>query len=179
MPAELVYAFGFRNAIKLKFGERHGRSRSVTTPFALLQYGKNILVVEDDAFVRRAACELLRESGFEVLESENAASARAIFRFNKAIIDAVFCDAILPDANGVDLCREFQTGAPTLRIFVTSGYPIGTQLFQETAARYFLRKPYSADRLIAMLQRNFANEFQAEEVLSPNPITDCLENVPG
>jgi DNA-binding NtrC family response regulator len=151
---------------------------SLPISLALPEYRRAILVVEDDAFVRKAACELLRDSGFDVLESESAAVARAVFSFNRAIIDAVFCDAILPDASGVELCREFQVEAPTVRIIVTSGYPVGTQFFGETAAS-FLCKPYSADQLIAMLQQSFANEFHAGEVLSPKPITDCLENVPG
>ena len=136
-------------------------------------------MVEDDAFVRKAACEVLLESGFDVLESENAVAARSVFSFNREIIDAIFCDAILPDANGVDLCREFQIAAPTIRIIVTSGYPVGTQLFGPKAASYFLCKPYSACQLSAMLQRIFADEFHTGEFLSPNPITDRLENVPG
>jgi CheY-like chemotaxis protein len=182
MLAELVCAIGSRNAIKSRLGERHGYSHPRmfgNHPFCVASVRRNILVVEDDAFVRKAACELLRESGFEVLESENAVSARAMFRFSKAAFDAVFCDVILPDANGIGLCREFQTVAPAVRIIVPSGYPIHTQLFQKTKAGYFLRKPYSADQLIAMLQQSFANEFQAGEFLSPKPIPDCLENVSG
>ena len=45
------------------------------TFFPQPEHGKCILVVEDEAFVRSATCELLRWVEFEVLEAGNTAAA--------------------------------------------------------------------------------------------------------
>jgi CheY-like chemotaxis protein len=57
------------------------------------EFGKTVLVVEDDRFVRRAASELLRESGFEVLEAESVVAAWTLFWMEHQLVDAVLCDA--------------------------------------------------------------------------------------
>ena len=44
-----------------------------------LECNKTILVIEDDAFVRCATCELLVQAGHHVLEAANAAIAGAVF----------------------------------------------------------------------------------------------------
>src|SRR5205085_6324455 len=72
------------------------------TFFPQPEHGKCILVVEDEAFVRSATCELLSWLEFEVLEAGNAAAARDIFGRNPARIDVVFCDITLADGSGVE-----------------------------------------------------------------------------
>jgi two-component system, cell cycle sensor histidine kinase and response regulator CckA len=102
-------------------------------------------VVEDDRFVREAACELLRESGFAVQVAENAAAARTCFFSDGTRVDVLLCDAVLSDGCGVELCRQLRAESPSLRVVVTSGYPISTYPFQDTAVTCFLKKPYSAE----------------------------------
>jgi CheY-like chemotaxis protein len=142
--------------------------------------GNTILVVEDDRFVRVAACELLRESGFDVYEAENAAAVRACFFSRRTQIDALLCDAVLPDGNGFELCSQLQADIPTLRVVVTSGYPMPTfpYSFNETGGHCFLKKPYSGESLMALLRRIITNELPREP-LRPLAVADSLQNVPG
>jgi DNA-binding response OmpR family regulator len=105
------------------------------------EFGKCILVVEDETFVRSAACEMLRCLEFEAVETRDAASARDIFGRNPARIDAVFCDVTLPDGNGVEPCQQLRRESSDLRVILTSGYPhaIPTQIFEAETGSYFLK----------------------------------------
>jgi len=55
--------------------------------------GSTVLVIEDDRFVREAACEVLGESGFDVIAVESVAGAQACCFFDAGRVDAVLCDA--------------------------------------------------------------------------------------
>jgi DNA-binding response OmpR family regulator len=140
--------------------------------------GRTVLVVEDDRFVREAACEVVRESGFDVITAESAAAAQACFFFDAERVDAVLCDAMLPDGSGVELCRRLVAENPALRVILASGYPLQlTAMFEEKF--HFMSKPYSGELLMAALRFVFTNEPQTDERLGPHSIAESLQNVPG
>jgi DNA-binding response OmpR family regulator len=143
------------------------------------EYGRTVLVVEDDRFVREAACEVLRESGFDVIPAQSAAAAQACCFFEVDRVDAVLCDAMLPDGSGIELCRRLVAEKSALRVILASGYPL--QYFASTFEKefHFLSKPYSGELLMAALRFVFTNELQADERLRPHTIADSLQNVPG
>ncbi len=142
---------------------------------------KTVLVVEDERLVRVATCELLRESGFDVLAAENAAAARRLFSKSAKDIDLLFCDHILPDGNGIDLSRELQARAPCLKIVLTSGYPHAVlRDVENETEEVFLAKPFSAESLIAKLHSALWSETAGARVeLLSRTITDSLKNLPG
>jgi len=83
---------------------------------------ETILVVEDNAKLRRVAVRQLIELGYVVIEAENAASALASISRQK--IDLLFTDIVMPGAlTGPDLAREALAHAPALKVLFTSGYP--------------------------------------------------------
>lgn len=145
---------------------------------ARLQESKTILIVEDNALVRRATCELLSHLGHQVLEATNAATARPLFAQNATRIDAVVCDAVLPDASGIELCSLFQPGRAQLPIIFTSGYPNSPASLQKHSSTHFLAKPYSGDSLVAILEKLFANQLQIGTLL-PRTVAEDLQNLPG
>lgn len=75
-----------------------------------------ILLVEDDAAVRRYLEVILRRAGYEVLPAGNGLEAIKIALSTK--IDAVVTDALMPHLNGHELCRYLRA-RPEL-----SGLPI-------------------------------------------------------
>jgi DNA-binding response OmpR family regulator len=143
------------------------------------EIGRTVLVVEDDRFVREAACEVLRESGFDVVAAESAAAAQARFFVDSERVDVVLCDAMLPDGSGVELCRRLVAEKQALRVILASGYPLQpfARIFEEQF--YFLSKPYSGELLMAALRFVFTNEPQTEEKVRPHTIAESLQNVPG
>lgn len=63
-----------------------------------------VLVVDDDEAARLMTTITLEQSGFQVVEAVDCASARARFAERKP--DIVLLDVLLPDGDGFSLCRE-------------------------------------------------------------------------
>jgi two-component system cell cycle sensor histidine kinase/response regulator CckA len=101
--------------------------RKVSSPQAifssqrLAREKKTILLVEDEDFVRRVTCEVLRASGFRVLAAANAQDAMGAFQKHKGQVELVLTDLVMPGSNGRQLAKELKEISPSLRIILTSG----------------------------------------------------------
>jgi CheY-like chemotaxis protein len=102
-----------------------------------------ILVVEDDANVRRTATGLLRDLGYRVVEAEHAADALDILGRVKDVA-LLFTDLVMPGPiNGYQLAQQAQRHRPNLKILYTSAHAgdriceVGGDTLQP-----LLRKPY-------------------------------------
>ena len=79
---------------------------------------ETILVVEDDALVRRYVMTQIQSLGYATLEAANAAEALRIID-GDAAIDLLFTDVIMPGAmNGRQLADEALSGGPASRCFI-------------------------------------------------------------
>src|SRR5262245_34394301 len=76
-----------------------------------------ILVVEDDALMRRLTAEALRELGYAVLESESAAAALRVLD-ERSDIKLLFTDVVMPDVDGKMLADEAVRRRPGLKVLV-------------------------------------------------------------
>jgi signal transduction histidine kinase len=84
--------------------------------------GEQILVVEDDADVRRFAVELLGELGYGVLAAADGAAALGVLDRHPGI-RLLFTDCVLPGAmNGREVAREARRRRPSLKVLYTTGY---------------------------------------------------------
>jgi len=120
-----------------------------------------ILLVEDEAFVRDVACQILCSAGYQVLAARNAADAVRTFRYHAGAVQLLLTDVVLPDRNGCDLALELVKGGCVKAIFI-SGYPENsiTQKGLQHPGWSYLPKPFSA---AALLQK-------VKEVLNDSPI---------
>lgn len=120
----------------------------------LLLLPNTILVVEDEGFVRGVTCELLRESGYTVLEAADAAAARRLFAGCASSVNLLVCDVVLPDENGASLARALRRMAPALKVVLVSGYPAARLSGKSGRTRVArrLQKPHSAASLFAEIQ---------------------------
>jgi CheY-like chemotaxis protein len=75
----------------------------VSPPPALQPFHATILLVEDDASVRRYLEVILRRAGYDVVAAANGLEAIKAAMSNK--LDAVVTDALMPQLNGHELCR--------------------------------------------------------------------------
>ncbi len=84
--------------------------------------GEVILVVEDDARVRRTVTRALRKEGYRVEEA--AGSAEALRRMDRLTrLDLLFTDVVLGDSmNGYELAKRILDLRPRTRVLLTSGY---------------------------------------------------------
>ncbi|MBL6975945.1 MAG: PAS domain S-box protein [Deltaproteobacteria bacterium] len=125
------------------------RPRSVA-PVALPILGtETILLAEDEGTVRGLARKVLEGLGYEVLEASNGLEALAVFEEDKARVDLLLTDVIMPEMNGRDLAERLRSERPDLPVLFISGYTD-----QETArsgigvaGAAFLQKPFTPERL--------------------------------
>ncbi len=84
---------------------------------------ETILVVEDDAAVRRVIREVLMRYGYVVLEARQAREALALARHHAGRISLLITDLMLPDVNGFDVAAQVRDVAPGIQVLFISGYP--------------------------------------------------------
>jgi PAS domain S-box-containing protein len=114
---------------------------------------ETILVVEDDARVRRVAAARLKDLGYKVIEAPTAAQALALLPAHPEIA-LLFTDIVMPGGmSGDELAKEVRIVRPDIKILFTSGYAEPSIAGRELAeSRSWLKKPYTAKDLAARLR---------------------------
>ncbi len=83
--------------------------------------GETVLVVEDNAALRRVVMRQLGELGYRVLEAENAAAGLRLME--RESIDLLLTDVVMPGGtNGRDLARRARQRWPGIKVVFTSGF---------------------------------------------------------
>jgi PAS domain S-box-containing protein len=169
----LSMVFGFVKQsgghIKVYSEERHGTSVKMYLPRATglgqtvaetqqatdVQGGHEvILVVEDDALVRKYVVAQITSLGYSTLEAANAAEALNIIDTG-APIDLLFTDVIMPGAmNGRQLVDEALKRRPGLKTLYTSGYTENAIVHHGRldSGVLLLAKPYRKSELAKMIR---------------------------
>jgi signal transduction histidine kinase/CheY-like chemotaxis protein len=110
--------------------------------------GETVLVVEDEADVRRLSVETLRELGYVVVEAAEAGEALKLLGETRRV-DLLFTDIVMPGLNGFQLAERARELRPGLRVLLTTGYAHGAAAGADasTAALPTLAKPFTLDQL--------------------------------
>lgn len=83
--------------------------------------GESVLVVEDNAALRRVVTRQLGELGYRVLAAENAAAGLELL--DRQSIDLLLTDIVMPGGiNGRELARRARQRWPSIKIVFTSGF---------------------------------------------------------
>jgi two-component system cell cycle sensor histidine kinase/response regulator CckA len=120
--------------------------------------GERILLVEDDEIVRVMAAKVLRDKGYVVFPAADAGEAKSVFDSENHEFHLVFCDIVLPDRNGMELCDELVSARPGLKVLLTSGYTDRQTQLDSIGGRDFplLEKPYALFDLLSALKETLA-----------------------
>jgi len=110
-----------------------------------------VLIVEDDAGVRRALERGLGRSGFDTI---TVASAREALEADEG--DIALVDLGLPDGDGVELCRSLRARRPERPIIVVTGRTDELDVVDalDAGADDFVSKPFSLAVLTARIRRH-------------------------
>jgi len=110
----------------------------------------HILVVDDDAEIRRLAAKLIREHGHR---ASVARDGREMWQaLESAKIDLVLLDIMLPGGNGLDLCRELRARTALPIIMVTALASDTDRIVGlEIGADDYLSKPFNPRELLARI----------------------------
>jgi DNA-binding NtrC family response regulator len=118
---------------------------------------EKIIVLEDDAIVRRNLEQQLRNRRYDVAAVETIAEAQEYL--NRDNFDMLFLDVRLPDGDGTDLLKSLQLRPQKPLVVVTSGFGTVESAVDcmKNGAFDYLIKPFSSEQLGVTLKK--AEEF--------------------
>ncbi len=119
---------------------------------------ETILLVEDEDFVRQVTAEVLSFGGYQVLGARTAAEAMRVFRQQRAKVQLLVTDVVLPGTNGRELARDLRLLHPALKTVFISGYPDNevTRHSLEEPGVFYLPKPFSVESLMQKVRQVLA-----------------------
>jgi len=110
---------------------------------------EHILLVEDDASVRRLSKELLVRLGYSVTEAASGRAGLALGSDDTRHFDLALCDVILGDMSGPAVAEALRALRPSIRVLYMSGYTdeaiVKTGVLDE--GKPFLQKPFTPMQL--------------------------------
>src|SRR6266481_921894 len=111
--------------------------------------GETVLVVEDNAALRRVVMRQLGELGYRVRDAENAAEGLQVME--KESIDLLLTDVVMPrGTNGRELARRARQRWPGLKVVFTSGFSearLNGNASPLSSCTPLLNKPYRKEEL--------------------------------
>src|SRR5712672_1554084 len=112
---------------------------------------ERILLIEDDSRLAAMVSEYLGESGFHV---SIAAGGRAgLERLAREPFDALVLDLMLPDMDGLEVCRELRAKSDTPVLMLTARGDAADRIVGlELGADDYLPKPFQPRELLARLR---------------------------
>lgn len=128
-----------------------------------------ILIVEDEASIRKFIAINLERSGFEVLEADNGEKALEMAAFHKPAV--MVLDVMLPGIDGFQVCTRLRTEMPELIIIMLTarGQDIDKITGLELGADDYMVKPFNprelTARINAVLRRAEGTKNQQETSL--------------
>lgn len=122
-----------------------------------------ILVVDDEARMRKLVKDFLSKSGYEVLEAEDGSQALDIF-FEQNDIALIILDVMMPKMDGWQTCREIRqySKVPIIMLTAKSDERDELQGFQLGVDEY-ISKPFSPKILVARVEAILRRTNQVAE----------------
>lgn len=112
---------------------------------------KHILLVDDDALMRRSLSFNIEQAGYRVSNAASAEDALAMARFDRP--DLVLLDIGLPGMDGLDALRHFKEDMEIPVIFLTARRRnLDEVLGLELGADDYITKPFDVDVLLAHIK---------------------------
>ena len=113
-----------------------------------------LLLIDDDARLTAMVGDYLRRAGYAVEVAGSLAEGRE--RIGRELYDALVLDLMLPDGDGLDLCREVRSSSKTrqlpLLMLTARGEPMDRIVGLELGADDYLPKPFEPRELLARIK---------------------------
>lgn len=111
-----------------------------------------ILIVDDDAFIRQLVVDVLELEGYVVHEAVDGAAG--ILAYEAMRPDCVVLDVMMPGLDGFEVLRRIrdtdEVPVPVVMLTAVSAESAGRSW--RGGADFFLRKPFEPDHLVAVLE---------------------------
>jgi DNA-binding NtrC family response regulator len=118
-----------------------------------------ILVVDDEAEIRKLVTAMLTRSGYRVLTADSGQNAVRLFRNNPGV-DLLLTDVVAPGMSGPMIADEIAALKPDVKVVFMSGYD-STQVVQRYVVERgysLLIKPFNMEQLGRMVAQVMAGQ---------------------
>ena len=127
------------------------QTESVKRPF--------VLIVEDDEDMAELNARMLKRRGYGNAAAYTASQARELAAKYKP--DLIVMDIVLPDGDGLSLCKELRRYSDVPVLFLTGQTDLDSKIAGLSAGGdYYLTKPYSAEELLVVIKRLLQRALQ-------------------
>ncbi len=111
---------------------------------------RSVLLVDDNAPVRRIASRTLEDQGHQVVATGSAEEALELSRSRSGGFDLLLADFVLPRMDGVTLVEKIRAEHPETRVVLMSGYTrkVGVERQADPTGIVFLAKPFDRRGLL-------------------------------
>ncbi len=116
-----------------------------------------VLVVDDEADVRKSVRLILTRAGYDVIEAEDGEVGVQTVKSgdNPLSLDAIICDLNMPKMSGMEAIPYFRTQFPSCPVIVLTGAGTvdrATTLFKQGVVE-FLSKPIDQEKLLGAVKK--------------------------
>ena len=115
---------------------------------------KNILVVDDAAFMRMMIKDILTKNGYNVAgEAENG--AKALEKYNEVKPDLVLMDITMPEVDGIQALKNIKAADPNAKVILCSAMGQQAMVIEsiQAGAKDFIVKPFQPDRVLEAVKK--------------------------
>ena len=129
----------------------------------------SILIVDDESRMRKLIKDFLTAKGYSILEAEDGEKALEVFEQNKAKIDLILLDVMMPKLDGWSVLRQIRQTSKVPIIMLTARGEEQDELFGfELGVDEYISKPFSPKILVArveaILKRTGKNEKEIKDL---------------
>lgn len=116
-----------------------------------------VLVVDDEADVRKSVRLILSKAGYDVIEAEDGEVGVSTIKSgdNPLSLNAIVCDLNMPKMSGMEAIPYFRSQFPSVPVIVLTGagsVDRATTLFKQGVIE-FLSKPIDRDKLLGAVKK--------------------------
>ncbi len=115
---------------------------------------KNILIVDDAAFMRMMIKDILTKNGYNVVgEAENG--AKALEKYNELKPDLVLMDITMPEVDGIKALKNIKAADPSATVIMCSAMGQQAMVIEaiQGGAKDFIVKPFQPDRVLEAVKK--------------------------
>ena len=115
---------------------------------------KNILIVDDAAFMRMMIKDILTKNGYTIAaEAENGKIA--VDKYNEVKPDLVLMDITMPEMDGIQALKAIKGSDPNAAIIMCSAMVQQAMVIEaiQSGAKDFIVKPFQAERVLEAVKK--------------------------
>ena len=136
--------------------------------------GASVLIVDDDAGIRKTLSKILEKEGYLVKTVENG--QQAIKASNEWFFNVALIDIRLPDMEGTKLLERLKEPEPKMVKIIITGYASLQNAIEAVnkGADGYVLKPFDATELLAMIEKHLEKQRESMKY-GEKKVTEFIE----